>query len=163
MLKKFARSSFFSLEGQDLDCGRHAPNSVAIAVAGANILAGLPKGLSGGGKLIDIISGFETSTVHIKRLRRLLRVEAGRLRKLRGLKPCDTQRREALLKALASLENGTDSTAEFLLCELSKLVEFIQTKAGHARYRRRRETTKRGRTRATQKEPKVKKRRLKTS
>ena len=57
------------------------------AVAGANILAGLPKGLSGGGKLIDIISGFETSKFHIKRLRRLLRVEAGRLRKLRGLKP----------------------------------------------------------------------------
>ena len=28
--EKIARSSFFSLEGQDLDCGRHAPNSVAI-------------------------------------------------------------------------------------------------------------------------------------
>lgn len=97
------------------------------ALAGANLFAGEIKNYnSRPASVADLIRGFESSAVSIKRLRRLIQEEINRLEQLRIPKRLE-QLRVTLVAAGHDLLTCSHTELEFLLCEISKLIEFART------------------------------------
>jgi len=106
------------------------------ALAGSNLLAGEIKNYNiHPGSTADVVRGFENSTISIKRLRKHLRKEIGRLQNV-DCKGALRRMRDLCLEAGRELLNSTDTELEFLLCELSKVIEFAKSLIPNRRYLR---------------------------
>lgn len=105
------------------------------ALAGANLLAGEIKNYNNPPvSVADLIRGFESGTVSIKRLRRLIQ-EKSILEQLHISRRLE-QLRADLVAAGNELLTCSHTELEFLLCEISKIIDFARTLQPNRRYLR---------------------------
>eukprot|EP00435_Cladocopium_sp_Y103_P017518 s1605_g4.t1 len=132
--------------------GEHGTLMGPGALMGGNLIAGEYKSRRSrpATTFADVVMDFQESTVHTKRLRRQLRAEVDSRcampsifskDRLTGLQTCAphgcARLIQQLLEAAEDLLQGTDTAHEFLLCEISKIIDFVMPRSNmHAAHLR---------------------------